>query len=562
MRRAIHPLALVLALLCLIVPRPAFGESLDRTVLANAIAATVQIGPLLTGADGSWSYITNGSGAVITTNGLILTNHHVIAPPETPDPIFNDAAADGYTPDWTQFAILVTDGRSQPQLRFVAEIVADDLALDLAVLRITQDEVRSPIDPTALNLAVLPTGDDGALVIGDPLSILGYPTLGDGTVIYTTGIVSGFLFEAGIEGPAWIITDAVASGGSSGGPVLNAQGQLIGTMTQGQPLDCRIGDTNLDGVTDASDLGCRATGGSLGELRPISVALPLIQSVDPSFAGGTAPVVAAAPVDAGRACAQRGDWRCAADFLTQAAAADPALANEAYDALINRGALEEDAGQLAAGQEAYITASSLLPDRPEASARRAILDAAAEMLVADGFSGQENYQTSSDGTIASSYVDGAFRFTIADNTFWTYPIGDQPFSAAATAIALDLRQYSGNGFVLIDVTGPAGSWTFAVDPIALTVTVLQLDAASNSLSETVTETSFAEVVPGAVSRVEVRLRGGVPMLWINGRDVSSALGLNVPTIGETVTPRFGASARTAGTPFEVDIDRLAVLALR
>ena len=80
---------------------------------------------------------------------------------------------------------------------------------------------------------------------GDPIHIFGYPAIGGGTLQYTAGVVSGFNFEEGIDGRAWITTDATMSGGSSGGTAVDAQGRLIGVPTQGSELDCRPGDTEL-----------------------------------------------------------------------------------------------------------------------------------------------------------------------------------------------------------------------------------------------------------------------------------------------------------------------------
>ena len=48
------------------------------------------------------------------------------------------------------------------------------------------------------------------------------------------------------------------------GPPSTAPGRLIGVPTQGTELDCRPGDTNLDGTIDAEDVGCIPIGGSIG----------------------------------------------------------------------------------------------------------------------------------------------------------------------------------------------------------------------------------------------------------------------------------------------------------
>jgi hypothetical protein len=142
---------------------------------------------------------------------------------------------------------------------------------------------------------------------GDPIHIFSYPAAGGGTLQYTAGVVSGFSFEAGLDERAWITTDATISGGSSGGTAVDSQGHLIGVPTQGSQLDCRPGDTNRDGTVDAADVGCIPVGGSIGQLRPIALALPILTSAGltpgtieteaPAVAVAPTPVPPAAPVD-------------------------------------------------------------------------------------------------------------------------------------------------------------------------------------------------------------------------------------------------------------------------
>jgi hypothetical protein len=47
--------------------------------------------------------------------------------------------------------------------------------------------------------------------------------------------------------------------------------------TQGSALDCRPFDSNLDGTLDGQDVGCIPVGGSIGQLRPINLAWPLLE---------------------------------------------------------------------------------------------------------------------------------------------------------------------------------------------------------------------------------------------------------------------------------------------
>jgi hypothetical protein len=217
-------------------------------------------------------------------DGLILTNWHVVdmaAHRDQLDLWEAGAARQGnelrFELDETQILILSTEGVSQPQPVFVAETVAEHHALDFAVLQIVGDAYGLPLDPSSLDLPFVPIGDSALVRQGDPVHVFGYPAIGGGTLQYTTGVVSGFGFQDGIDGPAWLTTDASVSGGSSGGAAVNVAGQLIGVPTQGAQLDCRPGDTNGDGVITAEDVGCVPMGGSIGQLRPINLAKPMLE---------------------------------------------------------------------------------------------------------------------------------------------------------------------------------------------------------------------------------------------------------------------------------------------
>ena len=75
-------------------------------------------------------------------------------------------------------------------------------------------------------------GNSSKLKLGQQLHIFGYPAIGGETITYTSGDISGFTYEAGIQGRAWIKTSASISGGNSGGTAIDDQGNLIGVPTQ------------------------------------------------------------------------------------------------------------------------------------------------------------------------------------------------------------------------------------------------------------------------------------------------------------------------------------------
>ncbi len=137
-----------------------------------------------------------GSGVIVSPQGYILTNNHVIA------------GAD-------EIQVLLNDGRSAS-----ARVVGVDRDTDLAVLRIGLDD-----------LPVIPFGDSEHLRIGDVVLAIGNP-FGVGQTV-TLGIVSATgRNQLGINRyEDFIQTDAAINPGNSGGALINARGELIGINT-------------------------------------------------------------------------------------------------------------------------------------------------------------------------------------------------------------------------------------------------------------------------------------------------------------------------------------------
>ena len=179
-----------------------------------------------------------GSGTIVSATGQILTAWHVVNMAEHRrmlDAWETQAAADGQhrsPSNWIGVGAHCDLRWHQPPLNLATSPPSPPPihVLDLAVLQIVGDRSTGPIDPASLNLPFVPLGDSDTVALGDPVDIFGYPGIAGGALTYTEGVVSAFNTEGQIE-RAWIITDAVASGGSSGGTAVNREGALIGVLT-------------------------------------------------------------------------------------------------------------------------------------------------------------------------------------------------------------------------------------------------------------------------------------------------------------------------------------------
>ena len=141
-----------------------------------------------------------GSGFVLSADGYIVTNNHVI-----------DGA--------TNITVDFHDGSTAK-----ATVVAHDPNSDLAVLKVD----RSGLTP-------LPMGSSSALQVGDQLVAIGNALDLSGGPTVTTGIVSAkgrsLNEENGVELTDMIQTDTAINPGNSGGPLLNMAGQVVGINT-------------------------------------------------------------------------------------------------------------------------------------------------------------------------------------------------------------------------------------------------------------------------------------------------------------------------------------------
>jgi serine protease Do len=140
----------------------------------------------------------SGSGFIVSKDGLILTNNHVVA-------------------DANKVTVILSDRRE-----FDAKVVGRDPTTDVAVIKIDGQ-----------NLPTVPLGNDETARVGDWVLAIGNPLGLDFTV--TQGIVSakgrgGFadLYNSPYAVVDYIQTDAPINPGNSGGPLVNVRGEVVG----------------------------------------------------------------------------------------------------------------------------------------------------------------------------------------------------------------------------------------------------------------------------------------------------------------------------------------------
>lgn len=213
-----------------------------------------------------------GSGTIISEEGHILTNAHVVLS----DRFF----------DVADLIVSITMAQDQPPVQmFFADVVQADVSLDLAVIKVRSDLSGGQVNFDDFGIEPVKIGQAESLQLGDPIIILGYPGIGGETITLTRGEVSGFTSDPSFGNRAFIKTSATIAGGNSGGLAATLQGEIIGVPTQvgsgeigGVIVDCRpLADTNRDGVIDERD-NCVPTGGFINALRPVNLAQPLIDS--------------------------------------------------------------------------------------------------------------------------------------------------------------------------------------------------------------------------------------------------------------------------------------------
>ncbi len=171
-------------------PTPTISPPTPEILLTGDVVKKVSPAVVLIVTDGG-----SGSGMFISSDGYILTNEHVVSE--------------------SHYATL-----SLPdQMSVQAEVIYRDQALDIAILK-----------SAGVNYPVVTLGSTTKPMLGEDVVALGFPSAAElgSSVSLSKGIISAFRT---IDGVKYIQSDASLNPGSSGGPMVNMYGEIIGMVT-------------------------------------------------------------------------------------------------------------------------------------------------------------------------------------------------------------------------------------------------------------------------------------------------------------------------------------------
>lgn len=142
---------------------------------------------------------SSGSGFVITKDGYIVTNYHVISGATDVEVTFDDGST------------------------YTAQVIGGDEDYDIAVIK---------VDPGEVELQPVVIGNSDSLLVGDDVIAIGNP-LGELTFSMSEGIVSCLNREINVDGTPFnmIQITAAVNSGNSGGPLFNIYGEVVGIVS-------------------------------------------------------------------------------------------------------------------------------------------------------------------------------------------------------------------------------------------------------------------------------------------------------------------------------------------
>ena len=201
---------------------PSLGTTVVAQVVNKLADSVVTINSQVNDESGQGE--ASGTGVVLTSDGEILTNAHVV---------------EGATKVSVRFA-----GETEPR---TATVLASDPGNDLALLKID-----------ATNLKPATFAQPGTIRIGDQVIAIGYALALDGGPSVTSGIISALKRTIITESGALnglIQTDTAISSGNSGGPLVNLRGEVVGINTAVARSDVNQAATNIGFSISVDEIG-------------------------------------------------------------------------------------------------------------------------------------------------------------------------------------------------------------------------------------------------------------------------------------------------------------------
>ena len=173
-----------------LTPAQVYAQNVDSVVALECTVTQDYFGQTVSG-------VTSGSGFVLTADGYIVSNYHVVADARTIKVTFNDGT------------------------EYNAKFVGGDEANDIALVKVE----ASDLQPVQI-------GSSDALIVGDQVAAVGNP-LGELASTLTVGYISAKDRIVATDGTQinMLQTDAAINPGNSGGPLFNMLGQVIGITT-------------------------------------------------------------------------------------------------------------------------------------------------------------------------------------------------------------------------------------------------------------------------------------------------------------------------------------------
>ena len=189
-----------------LTPGQVYAQNVDSVVTISCTIQSRVYGQVTQGT-------SSGSGFIITSDGYVVTNHHVVE-------------------NSTAIKVIAHDGTE-----YSATVKGSDANNDVAVLKVDAED----LPPVTL-------GSSNDLVIGDMVVAIGNP-LGTLSATQTVGYVSGTNREVTTDNTIinMIQTDAVINPGNSGGPLFNMRGEVVG-ITTAKYSGTTISGASIEGI--------------------------------------------------------------------------------------------------------------------------------------------------------------------------------------------------------------------------------------------------------------------------------------------------------------------------